>query len=136
MRTRKGTLDEVRPLHALTFPEDEWLDEKLDYRHWITYDGDRPVAFATVEIMGGINKGDLYFARVGVVAGYHNKGLQRRLMRLVARWGKRMGYKVIVTYVLSTNGPSLVNFIRMKYLVYRPPYKWAGNGVVYLKQYL
>jgi hypothetical protein len=93
---------------------------------WVVYDGPELVAFAGACLM---DKGRaLQLVRAGVDERARGKGLQRRLIGVRERWGRRMKARQSVAYTATWNTRSANNLIRMGYTLYHPRKRRCGYG--------
>jgi GNAT superfamily N-acetyltransferase len=116
---RTEDVDEVRDLHTLTFPGDEWVGDGREY--WIVQQDGRAVGFAVATYIPETNCVSL--DRAGVIPGANGQGLQRRLIHARLRWAKRLGACVAITYVALRNYQSIVNLLKCGFHFYTPERK-------------
>jgi GNAT superfamily N-acetyltransferase len=114
---RTEDVDEVRELHGLTFPLDEWIGDEYDF--WIVRDRTgRGIAFAAA--MHHADTGVVSLDRAGVLPEFKRCGLQKRLVKARLRWALKQGAKACITYIAQRNYPSMVNLLKCGFRFYTP----------------
>lgn len=127
---RTDDIDEVRELHALAFPADEWVG--YDHTFWIARDKDgKPVGFCSAIFRP--ERGHVFLSRAGVAVSARSSGLQRRMIRVRVAWARRQGAQRVVTYTLLKNYESFINLLKCRFRFYKPEEPWVGHDVHYLK---
>jgi GNAT superfamily N-acetyltransferase len=120
-------------LHTLCLPSDEHEDYTQGH-WWLALDGDTPIGFAGYKPLP-LDKGCIYFSRVGVLPSHRGHRLQVRFMRTIERHARRAGY-VGVFSTTYCNPNSANNFIRLGYLMYTPAHPWGAEGTCYWRKSL
>lgn len=114
---RTEDVDEVRELHTLTFPLDEWIGDDSDF--WIVRDrAGRAVAFAAAKFHSDTCIVSL--DRAGVLPEFNRCDLQKRLIKVRLRWALRQGAKACITYIAQRNYASMVNLLKCGFRFYTP----------------
>jgi GNAT superfamily N-acetyltransferase len=127
----------LRDLHDQTFTDGtvKPLYEGRWWGHWwIAYFGKKPVAFiGLVPSNQGRRIG--YLCRVGVIPYHRGYGLQKRMVRVIERHARRLGWRSIVTD--TTHNPASANsFIACGYRTYMPAVPWSFAAAVYWRKKL
>lgn len=114
---RTEDVDEVRELHKMTFPTDEWIGDEAEY--WIARDAaGRAVGFAAVTHRPETSIVSL--DRMGVIPEANGHGLQRRLTRACLKWARKLDVAYAIAYVSSRNYASMVNLLACGFRFYEP----------------
>ena len=126
----------TRNLNLIKKMDDECFPgEKLDDLHehiwFIAFVDGEPAGYAALKIWSG-NVG--FLSRVGVLARFRGKGLQKKLIRSRERYGKKRGVKVMVTYTWQYASYSPNSLISCGYKIYRPRNAWAGPHWLYFQR--
>lgn len=108
---------------------------------WIAVEGDRNHHYTEPRPQGYIAahpmaRGRWFFSRVGVMPAARGAGLQRRLMAVLERYGRRQGWRELVTYTAGFNGYSTENILRCGWRTYEPRRSYVGWDVVHLRKRL
>lgn len=115
--SRTEDLDEVRELHTMTFPTDEWVGDDREF--WIARDSaGRSVGFAAAIYQPSTNVVSL--DRAGVLPEAQGSDLQRRLIKARLRWARRLGAHMAIAYTSARNYPSMVNLLKCGFRFYEP----------------
>lgn len=77
-----------------------------------------------------------FFSRVGVLPWARGRGLQRKLMQVMERHGRREGWREIVTYTVPANLWSTRNILEAGYRTYEPRKSYVGFDVVHMRKKL
>lgn len=101
------------------YVDDIWL---------IAMDGGIPAGFGCLRNCGHQIG---YLAREGVIPPFRGQGLQRKIHTALERHARKEGYETIVSDCTAENTPSANNFIRTRYKVYNPVYKWGLPNAIY-----
>jgi hypothetical protein len=126
--------DTLAELHRLTFFDAAAMPKFDIGAWWLAYRGSDAVAFAGVLPSTHVRNGG-YFFRVGVLQPHRGRGLQLRLMRVIATRGRRVGWDSIVSD--TTDSPvSANNFIKAGYQLFEPETPWAWKHTLYWKKWL
>ena len=138
IRIVDGTDDEIADtlagLHRQTFFDAAAMPQFDVGAWWLTYCGHDAVAFAGVLPSTHVRNGG-YFSRVGVLQRHRGRGLQLRLMRVIAARGRRAGWGSIVSD--TTDSPvSANNFIKAGYRLFEPEAPWAWKHTLYWRKWL
>jgi GNAT superfamily N-acetyltransferase len=126
-------LDIIGEMHRKIFTTDE-LPKLHNTIHWLVFDNKKPIGFAILRELEGVNKGCFFLSRAGVLKAYRKQGLHRRLIRVRERYVARVGGGTILTYVALDNPASFCNLIRCGYRVYEPEYKYVGSDFLYFQK--
>lgn len=130
MRIRKSErVDTVQKLNDEIFPG-EPLDHNVLDEHWIAWDGDTPIGFATIRPLVYDND-TAYLSRAGVTERGTGKGLHRRLIKIRLQWAKRNGYTRVITYTSRDNCKSYYNLQKCGFYLYEPGYRYVGKDFLY-----
>lgn len=112
---RTEDIDEVRELHSLTFPLDEWVGDDREF--WIARDaGGRTVGFCAATYQPATNIVSL--DRAGVVGEAQGAGLQKRMIRARVAWARRIGATGAISYIALRNYQSMVNLLKCGFRFY------------------
>jgi len=124
-------LKSLKSLDKECFPDDGRESFAECEAAWIAYDDrDKPVGFITVSQSVWPEAG--FLSRYGVVASARGRGLGRRLVRAVERYGRTRGWCSIITYTTVHNCPSSNVFIGLGYKTYLPGFAYVGwSDVIY-----
>lgn len=143
---RRATADDAETLEDMDrvcFPHDhpyglfQWNKGVC----WIAIEGDaahhytepRPQAYLAAH---PLRHGVWFFSRVGVLPHARGAGLQRRLIGVMERHGRREGWREIVTYTVGNNGYSTSNILACGWRTYEPRRSYVGHDVVHLRKKL
>ena len=124
---RVTDVDKVIEIFFTISPEDDWPGRETSL-YWILYDKDKPCG---VSIATPIDKNVLYAAFGGLTRSARGKKLHRRLIAVRERYGRANGFTKLITYTLTTNGPSIYNLLKNGYKIYDPQNPYQGTDVVY-----
>lgn len=124
---RTDDVEAVQRLHSAIFPDDEW--ENAD-AYWLVYNEyGAHVGFCCARLT---DKGkSLFLSRAGVRSTCRGNDIQKRMIRVRERWGRKQGATHAITYTVLDNYPSIVSLIKCGYRFYPPDWRWAGSGVNY-----
>jgi GNAT superfamily N-acetyltransferase len=103
----------------------------LNQGHWwfVRDDKGDPVAFLMLHPSDRYpNAG--YFCRVGVLPNHRGHGLQFRLMGVMERKAKRLGWTALYSDTLN-NPHSARNFVKRGWWQFQPQQPWAHSGAIY-----
>jgi GNAT superfamily N-acetyltransferase len=143
---RRATADDADVLEEMDracFPDDKlyglfrwdrgvaWIAVEGDSHHH--YTEPRPTGYIAAHPM---TRGRWFFSRVGVMPYARGAGLQRRLMAVLEKHGRREGWRELVTYTAGFNGWSTENILRCGWHTYRPAKSYVGYAVVHLRKRL
>lgn len=126
--------DTLADLHQLTFFDAAAMPQFDLGVWWLAYRGDGAVAFAGVVPSTHVRNSG-YFSRVGVLRRHWGHGLQRRLMGVVERRGRSLGWDSIVSD-RTDNPVSANNFIQTGYRLFVPETPWAWAHTLYWRKWL
>jgi GNAT superfamily N-acetyltransferase len=122
----------ITRLHKACLPEDSM--PALEGSWWLTFDGDKAVAFAASR--PSYQWGDTtYLSRCGVLASHRGKGLQRRLIRVREKHARAAGKRWLISDT-RTNPHSANNLIRAGFTMYEPGSPWSFKDALYWKKRL
>lgn len=134
--TRKvdATEEEVREdidyLDRLCFAPTDAKVEIEPGAWWLTYDGERPVAYAGVRRSAQwLDWG--YLMRAGVDPEYRGRGLQRKLIRTRVKFARARGWHGLITDTSYDNIRSSNNLIAEGFKLFRPRELWAFSNSLY-----
>lgn len=99
-------------------------------KHWICYDEDEPVGFASMKPLTR-HEGWWELTATGVLESHRGRGIQRALQRRMAGYIRRQKGKGIVTYTVLHNYPSMMNLLKSGFRFYWPAEPWVGDEVHY-----
>jgi GNAT superfamily N-acetyltransferase len=122
-------LDEIRELHSLAFPGDDWVGD--DHTFWIAKDGRKSVGFCSAVYRP--ERGYVFLSRAAVVEALRGTGLQRRMIRTRVNWARKQGAPRCITYTSPKNYPSMLNLIKCGFRFYEPETPYAGEHYHYLQ---
>lgn len=121
--------DELRALHEYTFNDGSLVPDFHDGHWWIAFYHDAEAGF--IGIKQSILAPDVgYFIRVGVLHVHRGQGLQRRLMRVMERKARKVGWTRIVTDTRK-NPHSANNIIAAGYKMFEPVQPWSFSDACY-----
>lgn len=124
---RSEDIKQVKALHTLCFPQDDWENSTA---HWIAWDSTgSPVGFCSAR--KSRHEPVVILTRAGVLPCANGAGLQRRMIQVRLRWARQVGAEHAITYTVYDNHPSIVNLLRSGFLFYEPAEQWAGAHVNY-----
>ena len=120
----------ILALNEILFPEDE-LNVGDNIFGWIAYGGENreQVGFCTCTDLG---HNLLFLSRAGLIRSYRGRNIQKRFIRVRENFGRKNGFKKVITYVHKFNYSSLANLIKSGYFIYTPEWNYAGDGFIYL----
>lgn len=125
---------EVARLFLDLFPDDD-LELYKKEKHWLVYQGKRPVGFCSV-MPGYLESDTVFLSKAGLLGCARGQGLHKRMIRVRLNWCKKNGYKFAVTYVHRHNGKSAYNLCACGFKVYTPASEWAGKEFIYFLKVL
>jgi RimJ/RimL family protein N-acetyltransferase len=97
-------LERARELHALAFQWDDWPGDS--HHFWWIRDGiETPAAFGAARID---SQGRCVIERVAVGLNHGGRGLGKRLVRHMLRWGLKEGARIATSYCAIDNHRSIV----------------------------
>lgn len=74
----------------------------------------------------------VYLCRSGVVVEHRGHKLQRRLIEVRVRKGRKLGCRQAISYTMYDNLASINSLIAKGFRAYHPEYAWAGRtNVIY-----
>lgn len=112
---RTEDLDDVRELHNLTFPLDEWVGDDREF--WIVRDADgQGVGFCAAMYQPSSNC--VALDRAGVIDTAHGAGLQKRMIRARLRWARSLGATGAIAYCALRNYQSIANLLKCGFRFY------------------
>lgn len=129
----------VNALETLLFPDSKEDDAETPRRgnvYWALWHEGEMVGYCSVR-PSQTEKNAAFLSRAGLLPSARGRGLQRRMVRVRERWAKDNGFERTITYVHTTNIPSLRNIMACGYLPYEP--YWhddLGCGYVCFEKWL
>lgn len=105
-------------------------------RWWLAWDGDAPVGFGGVKLLGGVDAGTAYLCLAGVVPEARGRGVQRELLKARLRWAKARGCTCAISFTHRLNLTSANNMIQAGMRLYQPARPWAGRDAFYVLAFL
>lgn len=134
---RRATPDDVEPIEVadrVCFPFDKaYMFAWEKNVSWVAYEKDELVGYLSAH---PLRNGVWFFSRVGVMPSHRGQGLQRKLMAVMERHGRREGWREIVTYTVGRNGFSTANILASGYRTYEPRKSYVGFEVVHMRKKL
>ena len=98
---------------------------------WVIVDRNKIVAYCgSAYAYGGV----CLFVRAWVHEPYRGKGIQKRMIK--CRVKAAYGCKVIVTYTLRDNYPSMNSLVSCGFRMFEPEYAYAGRQQMYFRMIL
>jgi len=127
----------LRRLYRATFPEDKWENViGRDALFFVASDDTGPIGFVVLQ-PADLTPNDFFLSAIGVLKRAKGRAVAVKLIRSAARWAVMNTERdAIVTYVLASNGPSLMSFMRSGWEIYWPTEWMAGVNVVYFRKKL
>lgn len=110
----------VQALDAVCFP----LDAREDFSDqwtWLCTLGDEEVGFSAFKIEDGVPS----ITRMGITPAARGARLQRKMATVLSNAARRMGFKLIKTYVRADNLASLSNLMAAGF---RPTKTWVDDS--------
>lgn len=130
---RTTDVNKIKKLHSRILSGDYFYYHSGN-AYWVLLANDFPVGFC---IGTDIGHKLLYLSRSGIFTTHRGKGLQKKMIQVREKWGRRNNLESSITYCLLNNPASINSLISSGYRVFEPDYAWAGRtGVVYLKKSL
>lgn len=133
---RRATADDIEAIEQMDrvcFPFDKPYMFSWDKNvSWVALDQAELVGYLSAH---PLRNGVWFFSRVGVMPS-HRGGLQRKLMAVMERHGRREGWHEIVTYCVGRNGHSIANILEAGYRTWAPRRSYVGFQVVHLRKKL
>lgn len=128
----------VDSMQRLLFPPPNGLASLDKGQWWIAYEPGKDMkqlaGFCAV-CPSAQFKDTAYLLRVGVMPAYRGKGLQKRFIRLRARWAREQGFSWLVTD--TTNNPASSNsLISEGFKLYEPTRPWSFDNALYWRKKL
>ena len=134
---RRATPDDIEAIEAadrVCFPFDKPYMFAWDKNaSWVAHDKEELVGYLSAH---PLRNGIWFFSRVGVMPSHRGQGLQRKLMTVMERHGRREGWREVVTYTVGRNGYSTANILEAGYRTYEPRKSYVGFQVVHLRKKL
>lgn len=120
--------DVLKRLQQECLPVDELYDVRNGY-WWIAYYKHIPVGFAGLSVVKSW-PGAGYLCRSGVIHVFRGKGLQKRLIRVRARFAKELGLEYLISDT-HLNPASANSLIACGFKTYNPESPWAFDDSIY-----
>ena len=134
---RRATPDDIEAIEAadrVCFPFDKPYMFAWDKNaSWVAHDKEELVGYLSAH---PLRNGIWFFSRVGFMPSHRGQGLQRKLMTVMERHGRREGWREVVTYTVGRNGYSTANILEAGYRTYEPRKSYVGFQVVHLRKKL
>lgn len=115
-------------LQTSTFPGDELANPETGH-WWITWDGDVPAAFASIQVVKTWDN-TYYVERTGVLSKYRGQRIQRKLLRTLERYARKLGAERLITTTYH-NPASANNMIACRFKTYEPQNPWGAPDTIY-----
>lgn len=134
---RRATPDDIESIEAadrVCFPGDKPYFFTWDKNvSWVSIEGEELQGYLSAH---PLRHGVWFFSRVGVVPAARGLGLQRKLMAVMERHGRREGWREIVTYTVGRNGFSTANILAAGFRTYEPRKSYVGWECVHMRKRL
>ena len=134
---RRATEDDVEAIEAMDrvcFPFDaRYMFAWEKNASWVAHEKDELVGYLSAH---PLKYGVWFFSRVGVMPSHRGQGLQRKLMAVMERHGRREGWREVVTYTAGFNGWSTRNILASGYRTYEPRKSYVGWECVHMRKKL
>lgn len=133
-RAGPDDIEAIEQMDRVCFPFDkQYMFAWEKNATWIAHDKTEPVAYLSAH---PLRHGVWFFSRVGVMPSHRGQGLQRKLMAVMEKHGRREGWHGIVTYCVGRNGHSIANILEAGYRTWAPRRSYVGFQVVHLRKKL
>jgi GNAT superfamily N-acetyltransferase len=134
---RHATKDDIEAIEAadrVCFPFDfPYIFSWEKNVSWVAMDKEELQGYLSVH---PLRYGVWFFSRVGVLLAARGQGLQRKMMNVMEKHGRREGWREIVTYTIGGNGHSIQNILECGYRTYEPRKSYVGWKFVHLRKRL
>lgn len=122
-------VDTLTELHRLTFVDGSPVPDFELGDWWVAATEGKAAAFIGIQKSTHVRNAG-YFSRVGVLPCYRGNGLQRRLMGVMERRARALGWEKIVSDT-TDNIPSANNMIACGYRMFAPGWAWSFVNAIY-----